>query len=401
MPKPWTYLDLFCGCGGFSLGFERAGFHPLCAIDFDPVAIETFKINLPNVPITLCQDITKINPSAIGELIPCHPDVIIGSPPCQSFSTAKNLNDSISSKCDHRSYLYRDFLRFVDYFKPLVFIMENIQGILREELVERTTIEQIIKETQAMGYRVSINTICASRYGAPQYRKRIFIVGSRRDITTFCDVEYYHPPTHATCEKEESTSPELFPELSKMESPVTLLEAIGDLPILDLDNQPRERDYDSHLRHKHICRFGSRFLYNTLEIEHSSRLTMHVSPRISEKFVRDCEKLRQGEYNPAALKRGINFAIKRFNLSVNAIKRLREDESGPTVTTHDSNPIIYIHPTQNRLLSIRERARLQTFPDWFIFPRSMQVAKRLIGNAVPCILGEAIGRAIARYLVVI
>ena len=129
-----TCLDLFCGCGGFSLGMERAGFRVLAALDWNQEAIYTYRRNFPRVPFVLSEDLTKFNPEILDKLLGHEQvDVIVGGPPCQGFSTARQRDGANHGRSrfveDPRRQLYREFLRYVDYFQPRVFVMENVLGI--------------------------------------------------------------------------------------------------------------------------------------------------------------------------------------------------------------------------------------------------------------------------------
>src|SRR5271157_356989 len=128
-----TVIDLFCGCGGFSLGMENVGFKTIAAIDFNEEAIVTYKKNFPNVPNVLCRDLTQFPPEYLTLFIDVkNVDVIIGGPPCQGFSTVRKRdgsNHGLKIIKDDRRYLYKEFLKYVDYFQPKIFVMENVLGI--------------------------------------------------------------------------------------------------------------------------------------------------------------------------------------------------------------------------------------------------------------------------------
>ncbi len=150
----WTCIDLFCGCGGFSLGMERAGFKCLAAIDFNHEAVEVFKNNFPAVPQVLEKDLTKFTPASLAKLIGASQvDTIVGGPPCQGFSTARQrdgANHGVRLKEDPRRYLYQEFLRYVEFFQPKVFVMENVLGIRSASGGEYFT--RVQKEARAIGY---------------------------------------------------------------------------------------------------------------------------------------------------------------------------------------------------------------------------------------------------------
>jgi len=151
--KELRFIDLFCGCGGFTLGMERAGFRCLAAVDVDPVAVATLRANLPNVSNVLQRDLTAFPPEKLADVIVVrHVDVIVGGPPCQGFSTVRRVdgaNHGERLKDDPRRYLYREFLRYVDFFQPRVFVMENVLGLRSAAGGEYFT--AVKKETRELG----------------------------------------------------------------------------------------------------------------------------------------------------------------------------------------------------------------------------------------------------------
>ncbi len=196
--KRLTCIDLFCGCGGFSLGMERAGFAVLAAIDFNPEAIRVFKANFHDVPHVLLQDLTAFPPHELAKLIGTDEvDVIVGGPPCQGFSRVRQRdgsNSGVRMVEDKRRYLYREFLRYVDFFRPKVFVMENVPGIRSAEGGKYFTWVQ--QEARALGYRVHPQTEKAVDLGVPQKRQRQPIIGTHRDLPDYFPVELQPAPAH-------------------------------------------------------------------------------------------------------------------------------------------------------------------------------------------------------------
>jgi DNA (cytosine-5)-methyltransferase 1 len=174
MPSHPTFLDLFCGCGGFSLGLERAGFQGLAAIDFNHEAIQVFQANFPKIPHILEKDLTQFSPSDLEALIGTRQiDLIVGGPPCQGFSTARQVdgaNHGERLKEDPRRHLYLQFLRHVEHFQPKVFVMENV-------LVIRSAsgglyFSRVQAEARKLGYRVHAQVEECVKLGVPQKRRR-------------------------------------------------------------------------------------------------------------------------------------------------------------------------------------------------------------------------------------
>ena len=301
-----TVLDLFSGCGGFSLGFIQAGYEVVGFVEMWKPAIETYKLNHPNAK-HLGYDITKIKNEEILEY-KNKIDVIIGGPPCQGFSMAGNRN-----KNDKRNQLYKEFLRFIEIIQPKTVIIENVKGILSmKDYDNEMIINKIIHKLIKLGYSVCYKVLKASDYGVPQIRERVIIIAKKLN---------------------------LFPENLNVNK--TVLEAIQDLP-------SENRNINGHL-----------FLKTTQEKLDRIKL------------------LKQGEKLSS-----------KFNLCT---QRLYSDKQSPTVTTKN----LFIHPIYNRYLTARELARLQSFPDDFIFTGSKTSMVKQIGNAVPPKLGKEIANSIA------
>jgi DNA (cytosine-5)-methyltransferase 1 len=377
-----TCIDLFCGCGGFSLGMQRAGFNVLAAIDFNPEAIEVFRTNLPSVPNALQEDLTKFSPDELAQLIEKERvDVIVGGPPCQGFSTVRQrdgANNGPRMVADERRHLYRDFLRFVKFFRPKVFVMENVLGI--RSAAGGRYFSQVQQEARAQGYRVHPQVERAFELGVPQKRQRQLIIGTRLDV------------------------PGLFPgKLRRARRAVdrpTLGEAIGDLPTIPAGGGTETADYDLLRRKSHITKYGEGYLFGTLEAHHATKLTAHRARPHSARDLRDFARLREGEHCATAMKRGILF---EFPYSKDSFKDryTRQDRNQPcsTIVAHLSKDgLMFIHPTQDRSLTPREAARIQSFPDWFEFPVARTHQYRVIGNAVPPLVAEAVGLAVKSYL---
>jgi len=300
-----TCIDLFCGCGGFSLGMRRAGFSVLAAIDFNAEAIATFDRNFPDVPFVLHQDLTAFGPEKLAELIwPGSSarlviDVIVGGPPCQGYSIARQVdsaNHGQRIKHDPRRSLYREFLRYVGFFQPRAFVMENVLGLRNAAGGEYFTAVQ--KEARALGrgqgrpgYRVHGQVEDAWELGVPQKRHRQLIVGVRNDLPGYFLPELQHAP--------------------RAEPRPCLWDAIGDLPVLRAGSGDQKRDHDLLRRNEHVEHQGGsalRYLCKVLEIDHAKKLTGHVARPHSERDLRDFALLREGENSATAMRvRGVEF----------------------------------------------------------------------------------------------
>lgn len=378
----FTFLDLFCGCGGFSLGMERAGFRCLAAIDFNPEAVTVFKRNFPHITHSLERDMTIFPPAELARLIETKTvDVIVGGPPCQGFSTVRQRDGANSGPRmieDKRRHLYQEFLRYVDFFRPKLFVMENVLGI--KSAAGGKYFTRVQKEARAMGYRVHPQVERAFDLGVPQKRRRQLIIGTRLDIPQ------YFPG-------------ELKPAPRAVEWP-TLGEAIGDLPPVRAGGGEEEVDYDLERRKAHVEKYSHHYLYETLEVHRAQKLTAHRARPHSERDLRDFAKLREGEHCAEAMKRGEVFEFP-YDKSTFTDRYTRQHRNEPcsTIVAHLSKDgLMFIHPTQNRSLTAREAARVQSFPDWFQLPVPRTHQFRVIGNAVPPLVSEAIGLAAKSYL---
>ena len=297
MKKP-TFIDLFCGCGGFSLGMEKAGFNCLAAVDFNHEAITVFERNFAHVPQILEKDLTKFPPAELAKLI-SQPstnnsqspqvDVIVGGPPCQGFSAVRQVDGANNGKRmvqDDRRHLYREFLRYVEFFQPKVFVMENVLGIRSASGGEYFT--RVQKEGRELGYCVHAQVEDCVELGLPQKRRRQLFIGTRLDL-----FDYFRPvlkPASRAC-----AHPPLW-------------EAIGDLPPVEAGQGDESCDYDMERRKMHIERFGRRYLYSVLEIKRAAKLTAHRAGPHNERDLRDFLLLKEGESSAAAMRdRGIEF----------------------------------------------------------------------------------------------
>jgi DNA (cytosine-5)-methyltransferase 1 len=383
-----TFLDLFCGCGGFSLGMERAGFQWVAAIDFNPEAIATFRVNFPQLPEDRVrqEDLTRFRPADLAKIIGGEKvDVIVGGPPCQGFSTVRQRDGANQGTArfveDARRQLYREFLRYVEFFQPRVFVMENVLGI--QSAAGGAYFTRVQHEARQLGYRVVPQIADAFALGVPQKRRRQLIVGVRGDLPGF------FPSTLAPAERA-------FPG-------TTLGPAIGDLPRLAAGGGVETCDYDLERRSRHLAKWGKaarRYLYRVLEIARAEQLTAHRARPHSDRDLRDFALLAEGQSSADAMRRGVEFEFPYDKTSFQD-RYTRQGRRKPcsTIVAHLSKDgLMFIHPTQNRSLTPREAARIQSFPDWFQFPVARTHQFRIIGNAVPPLVGEAVGLEVHAFL---
>lgn len=386
-------IDLFAGAGGFGLGFEMSNFQLKLSLEIDKWAVETLFANNKEDAIILQDDIRKYSSlSEIRCLFDGTPDVIIGGPPCQGFSIASTKADAN----DPRNTLFMEFARWVEYFSPKIFVMENVQGILNRKNSLGEKVIDIIKDRFAeIGYNVEIWNLNAAEYGVPQMRKRIFIVGNslNRQIGA--------PEVTHTFSKSLS-NPLLQPA-------VTIEQAISDLPIINAGEGAEIMSYHNNPlgEYQMWARGCNTLVYNHEAMKHTKRMIdryKEIQNGVSYEEISDTLKVRrrngQGEHSD--IKFQSNY------------RHLKNDMISHTIpASFYSN---FIHPTLPRNITSREAARIQSFPDSYVFKGkrtqiSSKLLKRLgkedsdhlsqynqIGNAVPPLLAKAIASKIAVFL---
>ncbi len=384
-----------------SMGFKLAGMKPVGALDIFESGIKTYKKNF-SVPEenVVSADASKNN---IVEkfrkktsLKPTDVDIVIGGPPCQGFSNVgrvkiaslvkngqRNGRSSDSRFIDDkRNHLYKSFIKFVDWFKPKAIVMENVVGMVNYK--EGRIIEQIKEDFQNVGYHnVDYHVLNAVDYGVPQFRKRVFFIATknRKPIS-------WPEPTHF--KKSDSDLP-----LSNHEQNyVTVGDAIGDLPALRLPKKGLKiKDSVKKYRKSPECQFQkwSRGKQKTL---HNNVTRWHRSKDIDVfKNMRPGGKWSQLSKSD---RDRIGYSNDSFD---DKWKRLSNREPSWTVVSHlAKDGYMYIHPTQNRTISVREAARLQSFPDSFVFSGSRSAQFKQIGNAVPPLLAMAIAKHLKKIL---
>jgi DNA (cytosine-5)-methyltransferase 1 len=383
-----TFLDLFSGCGGFTLGMLRAGFHCLATIDFDEQAVVTLKSNLADkrhpdfdpVRHALRRDLTAFKPAELSALVGTDRiDVVVGGPPCQGFSTARQRDGSNHGterlKDDPRRHLFRNFLEFVEYFQPKVFVIENVLGLRSASGGRYFTAVQyearnLGRDKGLPGYRVHPQIERAEDLGTPQKRRRQLIVGVRADL-----IGYFNPRLEP--------APRAVPG-------AMLGDAILDLPTLLAGSGEHAMPYDLNRRNFSFLG-GTRddlrrsFLDKVAEVSRCDLVRNHVARPHSDRDLRDFQRIPEGSSSAEQLRLGAYFEFP-YDKTIFKDRYTRQHRNRPcsTIVAHlAKDGLMFIHPTQNRSLTPREAARVQTFPDWFTFPKPRTHAFRLIGNAVP------------------
>jgi DNA (cytosine-5)-methyltransferase 1 len=388
-----TVLDLFCGAGGIALGFRQAGYRIVAGTDLQNVACQTFQHNMPEARTT-ARDIRKLNGEAIEALVGTGVDVVVGGPSCQGFSTSGGLSRQDGRDVDDpRNRMVLDYLRVVDAVRPSWVVFENVPGLLLYHQ-GRVAIE-IAKAFKEIGYTVLPMILLAADYGVPQLRRRLVFVGNRTGAPAV-----FPQPTHGDPELWANYSLP-FAHLSRIGHGksngvfphVTFEEACGDLPPVregeTIDKtcygtEPRteyqrEMRGDGEMLHQHIA-------FELCDADRFAACTLKPGQNWRD---------MPPDVLPPRFKK-----IRRYDATT-LMKRLNANRPAYTITTkfNEATTGAFIHPSQPRTLSVREAARLQSFPDEFVFCGSPVQIRRQIGNAVPPLMAKAVAEAMLPYVV--
>ncbi|WP_218775346.1 DNA cytosine methyltransferase [Collinsella vaginalis] len=386
-----TCIDLFAGAGGLSEGLEQAGFHSLFASEIVPRYAETYAKNHPNAEVCVA-DIRTVNPKEIRERLDLEVgqlDLLAGGPPCQGFS----INAPVRSSDDPRNHLFREYLRFVDEFKPRAVLIENVPGLVSFE--KGKTLHAILDSLADLGYGADVHILGAPYYGVPQMRWRTIIMGLRGAIIP--QSAWPEPVRHAPVRANFATTFDGRP-IVKKPSPetsapfTTVRDAIGDLPPLKSGGRGetvKEYPVAPQCEYQANLRIGSAGVMN------------HEAPRLSAINLERLSHIKQGgnwtDIPYDLLPKGMKSA--RRSDHTKRYGRPRWDELGSTVLTKcDPHWGAFFHPEQDRTLTVREAARIQSFPDHYVFLGSQAEQYAEVGNAVPPMLACAVGRSLRAVL---
>lgn len=382
--------DLFAGAGGLSLGFHLAGYNTVFYNDIFQQAVDTFKRNFPEVIIN-SDPIQNLDPEFIldeARIMPGELDVLVGGPPCQGFS----INAPERRKDDPRNHLFSHFIRILIGLRPKMFVLENVPGLYSFE--NGSTLRDVLEAFRTQGYSANFKILNSAHYGAPQERWRLIIIGSRLSNNIFhpTPIKHSHQRPNFAGGREHTyysainskNQPTLF---NQLESPVTLQEALGDLPRIKSGGGLQVMEYDNkpNSEYQKWARSVSTPLYN-----------------------HKCSGL--GKVNLDRLKhvpQGGSWRDIPYDLLPNGMKRARRSDhtkrygrmhpeklSGTILTKCDPHWGTFFHYDQDRIISVREAARIQSFPDWYVFEGSLADQYRQVGNAVPPLMAKHIAECV-------
>ncbi len=368
--KQLKAIDMFCGCGGISDGLRQAGLKVITGADVEPKYLDTFTYNFPNA-VSLRDDLSKLEPAefmekvgvGVGEL-----DLLVGGPPCQAFS--KNVPRKYRCLSDPNNLLIKAFLDYCEYLKPTMILMENVAEM--KNGFKQIYTNEILERLKEGGYTVTHAVLNSADYGVPQRRRRAFFIANRLGI------EFRIPePTHSSDNSQQ--------KLFSSPSHVTVREAISDLPSLKHGEGEEWTVYrsDPESDYQKLIRNGQKKVRN------------HVS-----RFLQPMQYARLAALEPGQGHKDLPDDLKVKSGYSGAYGRLTWDMVAPTITRWVFHPGSgrWGHPVDIRVLSIREAARIQSFPDNFEFVGTYCQQAGQIGNAVPPLLVKILAQSMMSQL---
>lgn len=401
MSKKYTFIDLFAGCGGLSEGFYQEGFESIVHLDFDAPSCETLKermrfYNYPEKTIKnavicgdiTCKDVQKQVNKVVGDK---DIDVLVGGPPCQTFSSVGRAQDKHSMRNDPRNYLFRSYLEILEKHKPKIFVFENVSGLLSAKPNGNFIFPEIV-ENMSEYYSlcddkdtILLNSV---HYGVPQIRKRVILIGVRKDLK-INPLDIYKAIKKTYYDPEM----ELKSETKGRKKYLTVKDAIFDLPKLFPGEGEEEVFHKIEKKNSYLKIIrpnGSTQLFNHVARNHNQ----HDQERYKILSKNNWQLKELAEVRPDLIHHDPKHFGNRYTVQVS-------NKPGRTVVAHlykDGN--LFIHPDseQSRTFTVREAARIQSFPDDFKFIGSRTNQYKQVGNAVPPLMAKQIAKAIKKFL---
>jgi DNA (cytosine-5)-methyltransferase 1 len=377
-----TVVELFCGAGGLSLGLANAGWDVRLGSDFHPACAATHQRNFPRVPFYQ-GDIRLLTPDAVLDMARIRPgelDMLAGGPPCQGFSILGQRAPD-----DPRNGLFGTFLDLAAAIRPKVILIENVPGLAT--LDGGRMLSAISRRFDEMGYDADCAELVAAQYGVPQLRWRLAFIAWRRDLGKRGGFPH---PTHGSAGIGDLV-PNRTLHAAHADGFLSVFDAIGDLPEVAAGGMAH-----------HYTRGPQTEYQVAMRAANGDGVENHYAPKLAEQNIRRILALKPGQdwralpnhLLPAGMQRALRKDhTRRYRrmtwegVARSIITRFRDPKSGE-----------YIHPEQTRTISIREAARIQSFPDWFVFCGSNSELYDQVGNAVPPLLARAIGAEVLKVL---
>ena len=393
--RKYTFIDLFAGCGGLSEGFYRVGFKALAHIEINHWACETLRARMryygyKNIDkeviehdITAPDIINKIDEAVAGRTV----DIIIGGPPCQAYSTAGRVRDGKGMAKDPRNFLFEKYVEILEYYSPKFFVFENVTGVLSAKVNGNHIFPRII---QALGNKydvISDPTVLihnTADYGVPQMRKRVIIMGVRKDIDKTSVTKLYNDviKTHWNPETplEEREGRKKF---------VDVKQAIGDLPAVEPGNDASTENFDYPCDNAFLRRIGKKGVYPLMD---------HIARRHNALDRERFTVMIHNHWTFGQLRKNMpQYEHEHARVFDNSYVVQWWDMPSKTILAHiHKDGFQFIHPDekQARSFTVREAARIQSFPDDFVFAGSRGEKYKQIGNAVPPLFAEALAKSV-------
>ena len=397
--KEYTFIDLFAGCGGLSEGFYRMGFRALAHVEINHWACETLRTRMKYYGYknadkeVLEYDITSNDIiSKIEEITKdSRPDVIVGGPPCQAYSTAGRVRDGKGMAKDPRNFLFESYVRILEHFRPKFFVFENVTGILSARANGKLILPQVLS---ALGkeYKILNNPDVlihnTANYGVPQLRRRVIIMGVRKDIKNIEAIDLYNwvKKTHYDPDMSES-------QRYGLKRWVDVKDAIGDLPIVYPGQDASTDSFNYPCNNEFLQRIGKAGNHPLLD---------HICRKHNEKDRQRFKVMIDNHWSFGEMRKNRpDLEHEKARLFDNSYVVQWWDLPSKTILAHiHKDGFQFIHPDGNQLRSftVREAARIQSFPDDFVFEGSRGEKFKQIGNAVPVLFAEALAKSIKKNL---
>lgn len=397
--KNYTFIDLFAGCGGLSEGFYRQGFKALAHVEIDHWACETLRTRMKfygykdynreviEHDITSDDILERIDNAVNGRTV----DIIIGGPPCQAYSTAGRVRDGKKMASDPRNYLFESYVKILEYYSPKFFVFENVTGLLSAQVKSAPIFPKVLK---ALGnkYKVIGNPEVlvhnTADYGVPQLRKRVIIIGVRKDIDKSAEELYegiikthWNPETLSNDKKGKKRF-------------VDVRQAIGDLPSVEPGQDASTEDFDYPCNNEFLKRIGKPGIHPLMD---------HIARKHNDLDRERFQVMIHNHWSFGQLRREMpQYEHEHARVFDNSYVVQWWDLPSKTILAHiHKDGFQFIHPDeeQRRTFTVREAARIQSFPDDFEFKGSRGEKYKQIGNAVPPLFAEALAKSIKKNLI--